>query len=59
MTTTSAQLAASAKSVVARRVFAQQNVVAEVAGVAVMLVDVVGSLLRAHPLQRRSPACAD
>ena len=38
---------------------AQDDVVAEVAAVAVVVVDVLGGLLRAHPLQRRPAARAD
>lgn len=37
---------------------AEDHVVAQVPRIAVMLVDVVGGLLRAHPLQRRTSACA-
>ncbi len=59
MTTTSAQSAASLKSVVARRVSDSVDLVAEVLRVAVVVVDVGGRLLRAHPLQRRSAPRAD
>ena len=39
--------------------FRQLHLVAEVAGVAVVVVDVVGGLLRAHPLQGRHAAGTD
>jgi hypothetical protein len=36
---------------------AQDDVIAEVAAVAVMVVDVLGGRLGAHPLQRRAAVC--
>src|SRR5690349_13522165 len=41
------------------KAFRQYHLVAQIPRVAVILVDVVGGLVRAHPLQRRAPPRAD
>ncbi len=59
ITMTSALCAASEKSVVARSASGSADLLAEIPRVAVVVVDVLGGVLRPHPLQRRRASRAD